>query len=448
MASVLETFYFLFESDAKKTKKEFDEVSKSTDSMGKNLKSAGKDTQKLDNDFSTLVKTAGGVVAAFLSIQTARKAMELSSEINDLGNFTKMLGISTEKTFAWGQAITRFGGDANTFKATLSSLNSQLVETSLTGTSGLVPAFNMLGLRAIDAGGKARSAFEVLPEIAQSFEKLSKMESAALGQKMGLDPATILMLQKGRKEVETIIKRQSELGVVNKKQVDTAEKLKFALTDMNQVFGSFARELLTAVSPAIISLTNTLTDIMVWVRENKAFVIGFFTALAGAILFVLLPAIGSLIAASATLALIWAPVIIPLAAVALAIGLIADEIYNFIQGNDTLIGKILPSWTRMKELIDEAIKAVKDFFAAASVKVPDFLLKGKTMIEDAASYVGNSMTSSSISNQKDGDKSFNFGNISIVTAATDAKGIAESIGTDLMEQMRTAVATFDNGVKI
>lgn len=46
----------------------------------------------------------------------------------------------------------------------------------------------------------------VLPELAESFEKLSKQESAALGQKLGLDQGTIMLLRRGRREVEDQIR--------------------------------------------------------------------------------------------------------------------------------------------------------------------------------------------------------------------------------------------------
>lgn len=367
--SVLETFLFLFESDAEDLEKGFDKASESAGGLADDVEAVGDETEGLNTSFGGLIKVAGGVAAAFASIGVARGIMNIAGEIDQVGKFTEMLDINIGELDAWGQAIIRNGGDAKAFQGTMRGLNDSMVEVSLTGTSSIIPFFNLLGISAIDAGGKARTAFDVLPEIADSFEKLSKTESAALGQKMGFDDATIRLLQGGRREIDMLLKRQKELGNVTKEQAEASADFNDSMADTKQVFGTVVREIVTAILPSVTSFLDLLTDVGVWVRENQGFVTGMFVAMGAVITAVALPAMLSLAAttlvAAAPFLLFGAAVL----AVGAAFGIIVDDIMAFQKGNDSLVGRMLERWPMVEQIfvaLGGAIVKTRDFLSELS----------------------------------------------------------------------------------
>jgi hypothetical protein len=88
--------------------------------------------------------------------------------------------------------------------------------------------------------------------------------------------------------------------------------------------------------------------------ENKGFVLGFFSIVAAVLIGVYAPA--ALTAARATWALIapWALVVAGILLASAAIALIAEDLYQFGQGNDSITGRLAEKWP----FLGEAIKGI------------------------------------------------------------------------------------------
>jgi len=472
--SVLDTFVMLFESDADKAAKDFDKFEKAGDKVEDNLGDIKQESDNLNESINSLASVVIAGAAAFLTLATAKTALDLTDDIDQFGKLTTMLGLNLEKTGAYGQAAIRAGGDIQAFTSSIESLNEQLVETSLVGTSSIIPFFNLLGISALDANGKARDVFQVLPEIASAFENLSKAESAALGKKMGFDEGTIMLLQKGRREVDLMVKRQKSLGVITKEQAKIAAELNESLSDTNQIFGTLARELLLAASPAIKGFLDIMTDVGVWIRENKDFIAGFFISIASVITAYYLPAMAN--AARATL-LAMLPFLLAIGILALvgtAFGLLYDDIVNFQKGNDSIIGRVMKKWEDLKEffkeigdIISEQIKGwiadienmfkdnkVIKFISSLDPLSPDgvegdFLQRGAQLLGEASSFPLAAQTSGSIANStiNQGGRTISIGDVTIQTQATDSQGIAKDFKQQLSSQIQGAINSFDDGVE-
>ena len=71
---------------------------------------------------------------------------------------------------------------------------------------------------------------------------------------MGLDQATILLLQSGRGEVDKLVERQRALGVATAEDAAIAATFNDAMDDLGQVFGSLTRNVGAYLLPAFTAI--------------------------------------------------------------------------------------------------------------------------------------------------------------------------------------------------
>jgi hypothetical protein len=208
----------------------------------------------------------------------------------------------------------------------------------------------------IDADGKAKSVLDTLPELADAFSNMSKAESAGIGQKLGLDEATIRLLQEGRVEVEKQVSAQKKLFSVTNEQANIFQKFNNTVADSKTSFRSLFVTLGAEILPAVGYLLNKLQDGIEFMSQHKELMKGVFIALAVAITAYALPAMTSLAIAS-VIAL--APFYLAGAVIAGLIVLFAllyDDISTFLSGGSSAFGELL-KWLGYS---DEAIESIRN----------------------------------------------------------------------------------------
>lgn len=282
-----------------------------------------------------------------------------------LGKFSDSIGANIEDVHAWGEAVIRSGGSAEGFQSTLQSLTSNLTHIATTGKSRMTPFFEAMGLQALDSSGKVRKAFDILPEIAEKFEKMSKAESLGYGQKLGLDQGTIMLLQSGRKAVEDLIKKQKELGVYTKEDALITAKANDAISDLGQAFKAMSAIFLRIAVPALQFLVEILTNMVKWIRENKTFTISFFTLLATIIAVKLIPVLYGLAAAGLRALAPFAPIIAIIGALALVI----DDLIVYMKGGKSTLSAFWSLFGTGEEIM-WALTTVSNFLLNIFTKFP------------------------------------------------------------------------------
>lgn len=500
--SVLETFIISFMSDASDLKKGAADAKKTTDDLNQKLKSTDAIGNKVGSTLGNLARQYGGLVLSILSVNSLIHGINNAANFADkLDELSKGLDVSVEDLSLWGDAVKLSGGTAESFQESIKRMTASLADFATKGTSRAAPFFKSLGIQMTDTQGKARKVFDILPELADKFAQLGKAESFGIGQKIGLDQGTIMLLQRGRREVEAVIARQKELGFVTKEDAEIAAAFNDQWDDVTHAFRSVFNVVGSTVLPAFTKVLKIIENIATFLRKNSTFVTGILIALGTAILVFVVPPLVS--AAIAALAL-YAPFLLigaAVAAVGLAFALLYDDIMNFLQGNDSVTGRILERWPFilkifqwLKETFDklwnqhgmkkffefmwEGLKGVWnliEMIAGAIGSVITGVLDGIQMAvnayEKVKSFFGgdektnesvaaaqtaliatntplSSQTSTSIqsSNARTSSNNVSIGPVAINTQATDAKGISEAIGPHFKTQMRNAVNAFDDGV--
>lgn len=490
---ILDKFLLLFEADTQSVQKGTKKAEKDAEKLNKTLSKVDKTSSTVGDSFTNLIATAGGALTALLSVGGISKGiLNAATYTDDLAKFSDRLGENANDISAWGQAVKRSGGNVSGFQSTVENLSSQFAEFVNTGTTSSLPYFSRLGISMVDAAGNARKVLDVLPELSDSFQKLSKQESAGLGKKLGLDKGTITLLQKGRRSLDDLIQRQRLLFEVTKKDEKVAQDWKDVIDDTSIAFTGLAVKMGTAVLPAFEFLLKKVQEVIIFFREHSDFAVGLFAAMGGAITLYLLPPLAkmsiAMLTAFSPFLLIGAAVV----AVSLLFALLYDDILTFVNGGSSAFGKLL-EWIGMSEKeiskvrdnikrffsaefwnsiwdgmtmtfsdkikeIMQMFKSAIDFISNPTKGIKDFLgfgdgnselIQTATMkLSSANASPFNNINSNAISNMsRNTSKSVTVDKIEIHTQATDSKEISKNIGTSLQQELKNATNNFDDNIE-
>lgn len=350
--------------EAKKAGEAVVEASKASEEA---LGEVGKAVEELKEGFHEFIGSvmeqtleAVATLKALFAVEHVIDSFFENAEHNDqLGETAKSLGVNIEMLDAWGNAVKRVGGTAEGFQDSLKNLEFRIQRVALAGGKRGGPGGKFFEALGIDPA-HAKEPFALLDQLSKKIEGMDHAKSGALLRGIGLDEGTIRLLQAGNKEVEELIEKQKRLGVTTKEDAEVAEAFNREWMDVKELFSNIVTDMDTEFLPILRDLLEIIEDVIVYLRDHKALVVGFFVALAAAALSAA-DAVGLLDLAVDIL-------IAPIFLVGLAIGavitvlaLLYDDIVNFAEGNKSLTGEIAKHWA----FFGEAIWALIDVFEDA-----------------------------------------------------------------------------------
>lgn len=341
------------------------------DDVDKGLQQFG---SKIDNGLKTIVSRFIVPFAAALSFKSLFG--DYLKDADELGKFADQIGADIQDLQYWGNAVASAGGSAEGFRSTVERLTGSLSELSIKGTSRAKQYLDELGVQGLDpVTGKARDTFEVLKDISGAIEDMDKQQSSGILSKIGLDAGTIRLLQSGKVALDDVLKRQQELGAYTKEDAELTAQLNDAFSELGQSLKTVLIPVFRLITPLITSVTNTLTDIVVFVRQNsRAFEI-FFGALAIAITALALPAIASLGAALWSALAPILPILIPIVAIFGILALVIDDFFGWMEGKESTFGDVFEEWFGNVETAREAVELFAETWKAIGGFILD-VLKG------------------------------------------------------------------------
>lgn len=329
-------------------------------SLGVVPKGVSEGMSKAENTIQSSLKNIASFIAPLLgAVGFGAITKQYLESADALGKFSDSVGENIEDVHAWGEAVTRAGGNVDDFQASLAALGEKVAEYATLDSGEAKNIFEQWGIKAKDAEGHIKKTTDILLELSEKTQELSKAEFVGLARKLGIDQGTIMLLQSGKGAVEELIRRQKELGVYTKEDALIAAKANDAISDLGQAFKAMTAIFLQVAVPALQVLVEILTKIVVWIKENQTFTLAFIGLLAAAITAKLLPVLAKLTLAGIKAMAPWAPLIAVLGGLALVI----DDLITYINGGES---SLEPFWSlfgtgeEISTNLSKALQFVKD----------------------------------------------------------------------------------------
>lgn len=435
--SLLETFFLKFQSDGLK------EISAETEGT----------TQKADKMGNSFVSMSNKVLKALAPVAGLTALLNRSLAFASLGEEMSFLaqntGLAVEKFQALAIAAENYGGTAEGIAGSMQGLNANLNNMRLgKGGGGVEDAAITYGINLYGANGLA-TADELLMNVAKRFESLNSMQQIDLGQRLGLDEGTIRLLQTGVANVQAELERGRKYSLFSAEDVENSRKFERTMRDIKlglaQIFGVVARSLL----PAFTWVGDKVSRFIDLINGNASFIKGFFLALS---------AILTVLAVKSGLAFLpFIGAIALITAVSAAIGLLIDDIVNFWQGNESLLGTFIEAvknvftalWNFLKEGFNSVLEWLKGtkvgklFGLSEEKENPEQanMAEAKRKLEMTQTPWASVPQSSVSTSYANTNQSMRVDNVTINTRATDARGIADSFSNIFQTTMQNSATS-------
>lgn len=340
------------------------ELAESADEVADNY---GKATSSLAGFLGRMAGMVGigftvGGIASF--IQTT------AEEVNTLSQSAEALELPVEDVDAFGKVITSMGGDAQGARDSLMDMSESIGEALQDTSSGKADVFKSLNISLKDMKGESIGAMEGIYRLSDAVQGMSKEEAIFRIKEVGItDNKIVESILKGRKELEALTKKQKENGVVTKELALQSQKYKEVTGGLKTVFSSVMMSIMNSALPALTKVLSWVQTFVKFCQENKNIVVGFFTAVATILMGKYIHAMK--LASISTWTTLF-PIIAIIAVIALlaaAFAIVYDDIMNFIDGNDSMIGRILEKYPRLKIVILALWETFKKLFEYLKVIV-------------------------------------------------------------------------------
>lgn len=361
---LLDALTYIIDADNRKLDQEVKGSEKKVDDLGKSMTAAEKRAADMQKRITDGFKRLGGAILATVAVSKVLAGVtELAQTAEAVRNTSNAIGVAVEDVDAFGKSIELMGGDAQGARDSLTDMAESIGEAMADVDSGRAKTFKSLGISLKDMEGQTKNAAQVMSELAGAVEGMSREQAVFRIKELGItDNRTVELLLKGRQELDRMMRVQKEQGVITKETTERAQKYTEAMARFRQGTQNSMQAVAAIMLPILTKMLNGLSAVFQWMNQHGDFIKGFFIAIGAVLAFTYGPAVVS--AALATWALI-APFVavgVAIAAAAAAFALIYDDIVNFMEGNDSLIGQISEQYPAIGEYVKALYEIVNGIF--------------------------------------------------------------------------------------
>lgn len=353
-----------------KLKKAKEELKKAADDEGKGWKAAAEEAKQLTKDekdaakeaektarqLDKLTRKAVTFLGQYFAIKKSISAvMGFAKEGEELSRMAQLSGTSAESIEKLGIALKNYGGSASSASSTLGKLNRQMEDLKFGKKNNLYQVAIQYGLDL-----NAKTPEDMLRNIAKRMEGMGSLQQVNMGRKLGLDDATIMMLQQGLEGVNRELEKAGKLTVFSKEDIENANKMNRAYREFQAQFEKIKAVITRDLLPIFQTLFERLGKLADYLREHPK----------------LLKAIGITAAVVFGGLLFWLhPILFTIGMIAAGIALLIDD---WAHWKETGEGALKPIWEwlekiggQFKGLFDDIVNLLKkwDDWAHTSEKL-------------------------------------------------------------------------------
>lgn len=370
MSILVSKLVSVFTADTQDLKKGYDETKRGAKEVTRELKNTEDQANKTAESFMSMAQKAVGFLAAAAAAgKSAQQIISEAANIVALDNFAYTIDESVESVDAFSKAIVSIGGSADEAQSTLSSLFSKVKEASNDSSSSAALDFAKIGVSVKDANGQTKDLISVLYDLSSAVDGMDARKAREYIESIGITDRTVVeAMMRGRRELESLIRTQKEMGVVSKESAENARAFDSAVGRLSNAFQRSRQAITEALLPAFTMVANGIASVGEFINNHSTVIIGAFAGIAAFLAVTFIPTLWSM--AVAVIAATWPFLLIAgvVAAVGAAIYALYEDFKFFESGQDSFIGKLMDKYPFLGQaIVDvfEAIGAAVDWVADA-----------------------------------------------------------------------------------
>ncbi|EFH09386.1 phage tail tip lysozyme [Teichococcus cervicalis] len=153
------------------------------------------------------------------------------------------------------------GGSAEGMTSSLQGLGQALSDAVGGRNMEALQYLRLLGIRLHDASGQARTAAEVLPEVADQIARIRdpRLQGRVLGA-LGISPDMLPLLQRGSAGLRELTREARRYGVISEEGVARAEAARVAQARLVLASQGLVAALTVSLAPALTGIVSRMTD--------------------------------------------------------------------------------------------------------------------------------------------------------------------------------------------
>lgn len=334
-----------------------------------------------------------GAIATGAAVGIGTMVLKVAEGMDEVGDFADIVGLAAIEVDALGKVAATNDSSLEAMKSTLDGLSS-IVGQAADGIPRATKMLSMFGLEARDAHGNVKDVTTVLGEVADKFRNMSAAEKIGMASRLGIDKTLIPLLSKG-KENFIEMKNAAEAAIVAafgskeayEKAIAQSDRITKAWYQAKMSLGIYTKLLSTKLFPIMEKVLNRYND---WIKNGKkstndAVATGLKSVAAAletvwdwcmravdgiqavydwmtqfkVVIWASVSAVGAMVAyqvgsffltfgkaVSAAATALWEfniasaiPVIL-IGGIVIAMALLVDELVNYYEGNETIIGQL------------------------------------------------------------------------------------------------------------
>ena len=332
--------------------------------FGVDTKPLDSGVQKAESTLKRFGRVFNSIAATYFSYRIMQGVINGFADFNTkLGHSTSLMGYNIENVSAMGGALKRFGGDTQSVINSLNALNSGLQDAKF-GGGALIDVAKRYGLSISTSNGKLMSAEQLLNSLSRQLQRYDKQTRVAIASQLGLDESLVRAFSNGGAELQRLIDKQKQYGIITAKDVRISDNFNNAVLDLKDSFGGIVKMFSRLVLPLLTKLIKLLTSFVEFMKKHKQFVITFFSALLIAMIPVLAILGKMAVASAAAFAPIYAVI-----GVITAIALVVEDIYYYFMGWDSVTGDLVKKFP----LLGKALETIRPVFMAIKQAFSDIM---------------------------------------------------------------------------
>ena len=332
--------------------------------FGVDTKPLDSGVQKAESTLKRFGRVFNSIAATYFSYKIMQGVINGFADFNTkLGHSTSLMGYNIENVSAMGGALKRFGGDTQSVINSLNALNSGLQDAKF-GGGALIDVAKRYGLSISTSNGKLMSAEQLLNSLSRQLQRYDKQTRVAIASQLGLDESLVRAFSNGGAELQKLIDKQKQYGIITAKDVRISDNFNNAVLDLKDSFGGVVKMFSRLVLPLLTKLIKLLTSFVEFMKKHKQFVIAFFSAL----LIGMIPVLAILGKMAVASAAAFAPIYAVIGVIT-AIALVVEDIYYYFMGWDSVTGDLVKKFP----LLGKALETIRPIFMAIKQAFSDIM---------------------------------------------------------------------------